>query len=350
MTLMRRFFDWWGGELARVVPGPLRRAVWPRRPVIAAEPGPDGLHLTLRQGRAAPLGPLETLPARQRQRLTRAVRVNQAETVLALPADRVITRRVTLPLAAEPDLAAMLPFEIDRLTPFSAEEIYYAHRVIDRSPGTGKLEIDLIFIPRADLAGEECALAEAGLTPARIDLSLPSGGLAGLDLMPRREVARRSPGQTLAIGLGTVCALLALAFLVVKDRTLADTLEDRQRQLSQLRRAAIARSEALPRASATDLLAVAAYEAKKARPRAVDLLTDLTAALPDDTWLISLSLSQQELRINGTSADANALIGIFERHRRFSNPVFRAPVTLAPQDGRERFTISAEIAVPEAGQ
>ena len=46
------------------------------------------------------------------------------EVVLCLPADKVMARKLMLPLVAEENLRQVLGFEMDRQTPFSLDQVY----------------------------------------------------------------------------------------------------------------------------------------------------------------------------------------------------------------------------------
>src|SRR6516165_809933 len=94
--MMREFFAWWFGQLAELLPQGLRRTA------LTAVGAKD----------------LAELP-----------RVTGRTTVLRLGGPDVLGKTLTLPLAAERELDQVLGFEMDRETPFKAEEIYWNHRI-----------------------------------------------------------------------------------------------------------------------------------------------------------------------------------------------------------------------------
>jgi len=75
----------------------------------------------------------------------------------------------------------------------------------------------------------------------------------------------------------------------------------------------------------------------------VELLRELTAILPDDTWLDRLQVKGDSVQIIGQSSKASALIGIVESSKLFSGAAFTSPVTTDPRTGKERFMLSARI-------
>ena len=85
---------------------------------------------------------------------------------------------------------------------------------------------------------------------------------------------------------------------------------------------------------------------KSSRPALVAVLDDLTKAVPDGSWLQSLTLSGHELVIDGLSPSAATLALALEKSRSFTKVAFRAPITRDPATGLEHFQLSAVIAEP----
>src|ERR1700732_5606054 len=88
-------------------------------------------------------------------------------TVLRLGEADVLGKTVSLPLAAERELDHALASEMDRETPFTAEEIYWNHRVIEADRQNGRLSVRLWLIPKASLDPLLTDLAAVGIRPRR---------------------------------------------------------------------------------------------------------------------------------------------------------------------------------------
>src|SRR5579875_760345 len=122
--MLRELTVWWVQQMASLLPQGLRGGGRMRDAlVVRAESG--ALQASLRRkGVERTLGALQPgNPALRRIKGRSATPV-----LLALPPSAMLQQTATLPLAAEIDLAAVLRNEMDRLTPFSAEEVYWAWR------------------------------------------------------------------------------------------------------------------------------------------------------------------------------------------------------------------------------
>src|SRR5207247_4977095 len=97
---------------------------------------------------------MDTLePAVQRnalRQLLEAAGETRGRVRLCLAREEALVRRVSLPAATEENLEQVLGFEMDRLTPFRAEDVYFDHRVVGRDPTSGQVHV-LLAVARRDL-------------------------------------------------------------------------------------------------------------------------------------------------------------------------------------------------------
>ena len=70
--------------------------------------------------------------------------------LLELPAERVLQRTVDLPLAAAENLREVLGFEMDRHTPFKAEDVAFDYHIVSTDRQTKRLLVDLTVAPRIE--------------------------------------------------------------------------------------------------------------------------------------------------------------------------------------------------------
>jgi general secretion pathway protein L len=85
---------------------------------------------------------------------------------------------------------------------------------------------------------------------------------------------------------------------------------------------------------------------KRDHPAAVSVLAELTAALPDTTWVQRVEVEANRVRLRGTSTTASSLIPIIEDSPMFRRATFDAPVTRNPATGKEQFQLIFEVASP----
>src|SRR5438874_7638909 len=144
--MIREFFTWWGGQLADLLPQGLRRSAFSSADALVISPiGPVGQGVEAvaadlrRGGRETPLGRFAIGAAG----LAKLPRMAGRLTVLRLGEADVLGKSVNLPIAAERELDQVLAFEMDRETPFKAEDLYWNHRITATDRQSGRLSVRL---------------------------------------------------------------------------------------------------------------------------------------------------------------------------------------------------------------
>lgn len=344
--MLAEFGVWWLERMAELAALAQRRPPLPDTlllqptPLTPAGDGEPAFEATRRRrGRSQSLGGF-TLP-QDAQRL-RAVR-RRGET-LTLVTDAVLLRRsVSLQLAAEHGLATLLHYEMDRLTPFTADQVAWDWRLLGRDRALGTLEAELVVLPRAAIAAALDTLANAGLRPDAVEAELPEGGSRDLPLEPPDSATalrdRRRLGTALAL-----CGVLGLACVAIPLARQSLALDAQQAEIASLR-PLVAQAQALQRRIAGDTAGADALTAGRAH--AADVLTALAAltdALPDDTALTQLAMHHGRLSMEGqTTAAATRLIAAVAARPPLRDPAFTAPVVRGDV-GNEIFSLQTELA------
>jgi general secretion pathway protein L len=353
---LSRFFVWWFGELAACVPAGMRELFRRRSATLVLTPTAEDVTFALHKGGGRrDLGRIPFDPKRELRRalapLLRGVSLRDVEIVLNLPADRVLRRRVVLPLAAQENLREVLAFEMDRHTPFKAGEVAFDYRVRGTDLESKRLEVDLAVVPRE-------LIEQAGRIAGSFGLALDRIGVAGeapvagdgINLLPHDHSNGKSAYQSrLLIALVVLAAILAIVAgylpLYGKQRTLAAY----EAQLAESRAAALEAEQLKKRLVARMEHGRFLIDRRLSTPAATALLAELTERLPDDTWLIQFRWQSDKLTVAGFSPAAAALIAELEESPLLSEVRFGSPVTADPRVGRERFNISADVAATPGG-
>ena len=350
------FFAWWFKELAGLVPARLRGAL--EGSAHAALLDLSGPEIVLSRlsgrswrelGRVDPQGLNEPAQARAFARLIKKAKLDELDVVLRLPASTALRKTLSLPLAAEENLRQVLTFEMDRHTPFSADEVYFDYRVRTRDAETGRMEVELVTVPRK-VMDERCERAAAwGVVPDVVDIGGEDRGgedaSEGINLLPADDGVnggRRVGGLSLFLA-AVAAALVAVAVYL--------PLEAQQREMqafsAALTKAKAEAGAAMDLRREIDRLVEESQflvTRKQKSVKATEVLDELTSILPDGTWLRQFKIKDRELRISGFSQAASNLIGLIEQSAMFENARFTSPVTQDRREGLERFNIAADLA------
>lgn len=348
---LRRFLVWWSGELLALLPARVRAWLTERREEVCARLEPGRIVLRHQDGEAVELSLAQDADA-LRAAIARALQRGEEtpDVVYCLPAGRLLRRTLALPAAAEENLRQVLAFEMDRQTPFKADQVYYDQRVVARDPVAKQVRIELALVPRAAVDPDLATIASAGLPLDVVDGVDPDTGVRyGFNLLPpERRAVRPNVWLRLNLALGAVALVLVGLVMaqLVSNRELA--LEQLQAQTDKAR--AEARSVATLRASLKEAIEGANFLAqrKRSRPVVSDLLLDITRRLNNDTWLQRFSLNGDQVQVQGQSKEAASLITILQKSPLLEAPALQGAITPDARTGKEQFLIAAKAKTPEA--
>jgi general secretion pathway protein L len=231
---------------------------------------------------------------------------------------------------------------MDRETPFTADELYWNHRIIGADRQNGRLSARLSLIPKANLDPLLADLAAVGIRPKRVEITGGPDEGTYLPLNGDGTHSQRSSHRLLWPATAC-CAALAVATVVIPFVRQELALASLNREIGAAKAAA---AEADSLRQEIDRLSgsagfIEAERDKAGRPLVV--LASTTRVLPDDTYLTELELRQRKLTLSGRSAGAARLIGALAADSEFRNPGFSAPVTRLEALRAELFTINAEV-------
>ena len=352
-SFIARFFAWWLGELRACVPTPLRARLWPAPRLLSVECDQDHLRFELqRDGRFEHIGDVAfdaerpEAAAKPVRNLLRHAKLRGSDAILRLPESRVLQPVLDLPTATEENLREVLGFEMDRHTPFSADEVCYDYHVIGRDRERQRLTVKLLVAPKEVVERTFAAARACGLAPRR--MTGPGDGDQGsraLNLLPQTAVTGggRAIYRISAVML-LVASLLGATGLYLPLRQKQDALADLEKRLAQLQ--IEAREAHALEEKVQDLLVRGDFllNEKRGQAAAVELLAEVTRLLPDDTWLLQFAWRNGSLRLSGYSKNPSSLIRLLEASDHLTEVRFGSPVTMDPRVGLERFNISASAA------
>nr|WP_067294610.1 PilN domain-containing protein [Marinobacterium profundum] len=342
------FWYWWSAELCGLLPASWRQRFSMTALVLRIEQLENPQLVVLDNDEEAYRVPLDAAPAPQlRQQLQQMAR-DTGHTLLQLDGRSVLHKVLTLPGVTESRLESVLGFEMDRHTPFRADEVYYGYRVARRDSVNQRILVDLYLLPRSRLDKVLRQLQSFGIAPTAVfplDAVTPSAlERQTLNLLPKPQ--RSSVGQQRQRSLRNrillavvLLALLAGFPLYERSERVARLEAELELPRSEAQRAQQVRTEIDVLVNGRQFLG----RKKAAQVPALVILDELTRLLPDNTWLSRFELNGKTLRIQGESGSASSLIGLLETSDQFMAVDFNSPVTINPRSRRERFSIEAQL-------
>ena len=343
--MLSRFLKWWFSQISALFGAGEGARDRDRGDVVCLRLVDRQLHIgRQRSGRLQPMLELTLDESGRLAGLPEAItQIDPAHTRcrVILPSDKVLARNLELPLAAEENLTEVLGFEMDRQTPFRANEVYFDYKVLKRDNAAQKIHVKLQVAKRALVDPFIAHLRHWELSPVHSQTHNTEDDSLILDFEPGSYKRHSATGVNLILAV-VLLVLIAIAIVlpIHEQQQLSARLETR---LDSVR---VAAAEAVKVRDLLDDQIKARnvlHEAKNNHPAMVVLLEEITRVMPEDTYLFRFEVREQAVSLQGSSKSASALISILEQSPYLADARFASPVTREGKNGRERFHISARL-------
>jgi general secretion pathway protein L len=345
---LTQIFDAWIGAVAAAIDAVAARSMRPRLiqlregeddrftlSMTAEKNRPDlpAVSFALQQGRPQP-----PLP----EAWVAGFRGSRVE--IFLQPGHVMARPLDFPRQAFAFLDGMIRTQIDRLTPWSAQDAAYGwsapvptanERIELMFAATSKHKVQpLVQFASDRKAGTVSVFAETPIADATTRIKLFDQSLQGT-IGQAVNVPR-----TLRMALLGIAAVAAMALVAVATvgGSLDTEQQDLQRRISQ-RRAALRLDPNEAGGSGLGMLA----KRKQTTPASVMVLEAISRVLPDNTSVTELRIEADKIQVVGVTQDAPSLVRLMEQSPQFTRATFFAPTTRAQNDPGERFHIEAHL-------
>jgi general secretion pathway protein L len=345
LASVRRFVDWWAGELSDVLAArSAQQQTW-RIMFLRRGRGCD-VYVRMRdriEQIATPETGADQLQAELARRFSKR-KAPAGAVVLRLQPSEVVETRISVPAAAREVMEPILRNQIERLAPWPVEKALFAYEVADDAGEPGTLAVQLTVTGRNVVEGLVAELASLGYAPDIVDCGTDANAEPRINLLPRQSEEAGRSGR-LVVSLVAIALLLSLlvgAVGVLGVVWKARELGSLNAKLEELRGKNKSDTQAEGYARRQRRQALLAAE-KRSQPAMAIMLEALSRALPDDAWLSRLEVSQGSVTLAGSATNAAALIGPIEASQHFTDVQFSAPTTRAEGETQESFTITAKI-------
>jgi general secretion pathway protein L len=348
----KQFFRWWKKELNFLLPEKIKHLLNEQQGIIVISPKGNQLILTYHYNEL-----IEHLVTLDREARTFNIqslydkdeRLVKVPVILRLSGQDAIQKILSLPIAAKENLNQVVTYELDRYTPFKAEQVYFAVKLLPAINEPGQLSVMIVLTTKELLDGLYEDVKALGIAPLFVDYEGLPNNIENTDynynLLPEklRQKTARLP-QLIHYGLISLCCLLLLSVIAMPIWFEYQTVERLRLKATSLEKDAkkvkVMQSSIDAVIDETNLL----IKEKNATPGVLLMLNTLSTLIKDDTWLSYAQYSDSHLQIQGESTTASTLIALLEESELFVNARFASPVTQDSISKLERFQITVDVA------
>ncbi len=348
---VKQFFQWWGRELSHCLPEKFRQKLSDQSGYVFLSV--TGESVLLDQSIEGQPKKQESLLLNEKssEKYQQLIAVNseleKADYVLRLSPDQAIKKTLYLPAAAKENLQQVIAFEMDRVTPFKVDQVYFAVKILEKEK-QGKIKVLLVLTPKDILDAILQQLKNSQVYPDVVDYSDAANDfendLTPYNLLPEWERPEKNKTtQIITWGLSFLAIALAVGVLVFPVWHQGLEVDELREQLRTIEREThLVQSQQLEIDEMVDETK-RLINIKAKAPALTELINSLSLLIPDDTWLTHFKFNDDHLQIQGQSPSASVLISVLEASPSFSNARFVSPLTQDKRTGMERFQIRMDL-------
>jgi general secretion pathway protein L len=260
---------------------------------------------------------------------------------IELAPSRFVFRPLELPRGADQFLEGVVRSQIDRLTPWSANEAAFgwSDPIQQRQD---RISVVVAATPMKAVGPIARVILATGAVSVRLSTR---AGETKCRLIPTfdQQSMGASASRRLKRSLIAAAAIAGFAFVVSFGAWIIAGSEYASRLAALQMQSANRRAELTNTKNSGVSEAIRALEERKrATPSVVMTLEALSKILPDEVYLTEMRIEDGNVQISGVANDAATLIGLIEQSRRFTRATFYAPTVRNP-DGGETFHIQGRI-------
>jgi general secretion pathway protein L len=300
VQLFLRGWRWWLDELLAMLPPGWRERVTRRSHNIAELRGSAIVYRDEQNGQVLPARPRGAIKA-------------------LMPTDQVLIREMELPLLPMSDVKRMIALDIDRLTPFQPEQIFFDAAIVARDQETGRQQVTLGVALRTSVEAFLDNMRAHSLEPAAIGVA-SRRGFSDHDfdfLAAMREANGGDAAQRRSlywwVGAATLLAV-NLALMTYRDLNSLDQL----RQTVETQQGPVGVAQRTRERVDREAARRAALLQSKSQNAPLPVLDAVTQAMPQDAWVRRFEWNGRTVHITGSRRTSTDIIARLE-----ASPVLR---------------------------
>ena len=283
-------------------------------------------------------------------------RLSKAKVILRLTGQDAIKKELGLPAAAKENIQQVIAYELDRYTPFKADQVYFAvKRLPKQLNNADQIKVLLVLTSRETLDELYANVKAMGIVPMFADYEGVANDFEHGDdiynLLPDKLIPKVAKiPQIIHSTLISLVFLLLAAVIVMPVWFEYQAVDELTKKIQKVEKEASKIKTMQLETSALIDETQQLLNEKNTTPSVLTMLNSLSSLMKDDTWLAYLQYADGHLQIQGESPAASTLIAVLEDSHVFNKAVFVSPVTQDSVSKQEHFQITVDPVVDTTKQ
>jgi general secretion pathway protein L len=260
-----------------------------------------------------------------------------------IPDQQRLVRPLALPLAAKGHVEEFVRYQIERISPFKADNTLYGVKVLESDPRANELHVKLSIVSRALVEDLQARGMRLGFPIDGFAIESADGGpLETLAFSAQGTAVRKVPLATKALVAASLVLLASVLLVPILAKwKRGEALKEEVALLKPKAEQVLKLGQERDRIIA---LRARLIGLKRASLPPIAILSKLSELLDNESFLFDLRMEGATVTISGLSVDASKLAQRLGATDAFKSVKFSGPVTRDAQAARDRFTLILELA------
>ncbi len=251
----------------------------------------------------------------------------------------LLRQQIELPQQAENNLRQAVGFQLDKLTPFSFEQIYFDVIVVGRNKPTKKIVVELLVYPKASISVYLEDLVR--LVGIPLDRIAAEGIPNDVNLLGESKVKFRPNKNVWWVFCLFLCGAIALGSPLAKKRSY---MIEQKRQIDALKHeaAGIAQKKLALEKGLKELNFILGK--KSTFPPLAEAINELSRVIPDESYVPQLKFKNGLITLKGQGTNVVSLVEKLEASPLVETAKFSATVNRNARTGLDSFSLQIKLA------
>lgn len=251
----------------------------------------------------------------------------------------LLRQQIELPWQAENNLRQAAGFQLDKLTPFSSEQVYFDVIVVNRNKSTKKIVAELLVYPKTSISTYLEELVR--LVGVPLDRIAAQGIPNDVNLLGESKVRFRPNKNVWWVFCLFLCGAVALGSPLVKKRSY---MIEQKRQINALKHeaAGIAQKKLALEKGLKELNFILGK--KSTFPPLAEAINELSRVIPDESYVPQLKFKNGLITLKGQGTNVVSLVEKLEASPLVKTAKFSATVNRNARTGLDSFSLQIKLA------
>ncbi len=342
-VLTGNFIKWWGQQLKTIIPPNLVK--WLTGEKYDYLINVEGEHHSLQLLKNGKWKELVSSESYKNGIVNLDTAPESSRLFIKIPKSKTLQQSIPFPLNASNNIKQILSYEMDRYTPFPANDVYFHYEIKPSNNQPDLIDVNLTLSKKSyldTLIDKYSTLGIYNLFITSQDIYTSPELITELKPLFSRQkyISKLNTARLGLLGTALILLMLNMSYITYKKELQKNALIN---NISSLKSDALKASKIQAMINLIETRNKYPAKLLNKYQSKLRILNELSKIIPDNTWLQSLEYNHPILIINGESGSPGSVLTSLTSASNFKNVKFNSPISISNNSNKQHFSIKLEL-------